>query len=294
MNPSLLEFFNFLLLALNFFYISDAAECDGCIILGSKTFDRVLNKFDLMLVKFDKYNPDKKKHAIFEQVYNDLSKEVGMENMIAAHVDISSKGEVKNADLVDRYGLHNEILENNLPAIFYLMKPKEGDAKAEGGGATYTPLRFKDTEDLFDEDNSHKKVSIFDADAIKRSIRTMTGIYFTLPGCLDDFDFLAIKFAGEFTNFKRRTIIAEAEAKFKLIPETETDKRAIAQEYINWMRLALEDGEFPGGKILRELNTPGSLTKEQEQKKRQTLNILDAFTLAGLFQMVEAPEHDEL
>jgi len=38
----------------------------------------------------------------------------------------------------------------------------------------------------------------------------------------------------------------------------------------------------------------GALTEEEKQNKRNALNIFDAFHLAGRFQMVEAPEHDEL
>merc|ERR1712077_94403 len=73
--------------------ISESAECNGCVVLDSKTFDRVLNKFDVMLVKFDKHDPDVQKQAVFDQIYNDLSKEYGMEDMMTAHVDIVKNGE---------------------------------------------------------------------------------------------------------------------------------------------------------------------------------------------------------
>ena len=88
MNKVLEISFCLVILALSSFHISNATECNGCVILDSKTFEKVLAKFDLMLVKFDKYSPDLIKHAAFEKVATDLSKEVGMEDMIAAHVDI--------------------------------------------------------------------------------------------------------------------------------------------------------------------------------------------------------------
>ena len=251
-----------------------------------------------MVVKFDKYNPDKMKHASFEQVYNDLSKEIGMENMITAHVDILNNGMVKNNELVDKYNLHSEIFEENLPAIFTFIRHKEGEDKE--GDATHWNVRFRDTE-MVEDGKELKNVSTFGADAIKRSIRLHTGIYFTLPGCLDNFDFLAIKFAGEFTKFKQESIIAEAEAELAKIPEDETTKISIAKEYIEWMRKAMESGEQTANfvyqettKILLELNKPGSLNDSEKQNKRNALNIFDAFHLAGRFQMVEAPEHDEL
>jgi len=240
MNNSLLLVCKFAILWLNVFYFAEAADCNGCIILDSKTFDRVLNKFDVMIVKFDKYNPDKIKHASFEKVYNDLSKEIGMENMMAAHVDILNNGMVKNNELVNKYNLHSDIFEEKLPAIFIFTRHKEGEEKE--GDATHWNVRFRDTE-VVDDGKAAKNVSTFGTDAIKRSVRLHTGIYFTLPGCLDNFDFLAIKFAGEFTKFKQGSIIAEAEAELAKIPEDEAIKRTIAQDYIEWMRKAMESGE---------------------------------------------------
>jgi len=273
---------------LNIFYITDAAECNGCIILDAKTFDRVLSKFDVMVVKFDKHNPDQKKHESFEKIYSDLSSEIGMENLMTAHVDVLNNGMVKNNELIDKYNLHSDIFdEKKLPAIFTFIRYKEGENK--DGNESHWKARFDNTP------------SIFDTDAIKRHIRQVTAIYFTLPGCLDNFDFLAIKFAGEFTKFKQGSIVSEAEVQLSKIPESDTTKRSIAKEYIKWMRNAMESGDNTAAylhqeteKILSELNKPGSLTEEEKQNKRNALNIFDAFHLAGRFQMVEAPEHDEL
>ena len=115
------------------------------------------------------------------------------------------------------------------------------------------------------------------------------------------FFFETICFQWELTKFKQGSVISEAEVELSKIPESDTTKRSIAKEYIKWMRNAMESGDgtadyvYQESKtILSKLNNPGSLTEEEKQKLRNALNIFDAFHLAGRFQMVEAPEHDEL
>jgi len=280
MNMVLEISFCLVIFALSSFHISNATECNGCIILESKTFEKVLAKFDLMLVKFDKYSPDLIKHAAFEKVATDLSKEVGMEDMIAAHVDILNNDGMRNTELVTKYNLKTAIpmIYNALPVLVVFMKIKEEDKKSSN--ETHSHSIIADSQN-------------FDADSLKRAIRAHTGIYFTLPGCIDNFDFLALKFAGETTKFKKQSVISEAETQLSQIPEAESNKVAIAKEYISWMKKAIESGKdtetFTDSTIHEIMGS-----KQNEALKSQALNILDAFNLAGKFQMVEAPEHDEL
>jgi len=265
------------ILVLSSFHISYAAECNGCAILDSKTFSKVLSKFDLMIVKFDKYNPDPTKHAAFEQVFTDLSKEIGMENLMAAHVDVINNGEIKNTELVNKYQLQTEIFEESLPAIFAFMKNKGEDKKQDNETHSYSMLTKSE----------------FDADSLKRAIRAYTGVYFTLPGCLDNFDFLALKFAGEVTKFKQQSVISEAETQLSQIPQAETEKITIAKEYITWMKKAMESGKDIHS-FTEDTFEEFKQSELEKEKQNQAMNILDAFSLAGRFQMVEAPEHDEL
>ena len=279
--------------------ISESAECNGCVVLDSKTFDRVLNKFDVMLVKFDKHDPDVQKQAVFDQIYNDLSKEYGMEDMMTAHVDIVKNGEARNQELASKYGLENELLDDkSLPAIFLFFRKKNEE------NATHEHFRLKDHKDIsvgVEGDQKGINLESLEVDMFKRQIRILTGIYFTLPGCLDDFDFIAIKFAGEFTKFKKESILAEAKAKLIKLSADETIKREIGQAYIEWMVKANDSGEDTNRFIAQEMtnifekiNKPNEMSEEQAKKLNQALNILDSFQLAGRFQMVEAPEHDEL
>ena len=277
MNNLLRVLFCLAIFSLSLLNVTNAAECNGCVILDSKTFDKVLSKFDIMLVKFDKYNPDSKKHAAFEQVATDLSKEVGMENMIAAHVDIFNNGEIKNTDLVTKYNLQAAVFDESLPVLAAFMKNKEGEKGPENETHSHSFIEMSET---------------FDSDALKRAIRSNTGIYFVLPGCIDTFDFLAVKFAGGSSKQQGKAISA-AEKALSQIHEGESENIAIAKEYISYMKKAQEFGADVDS-IAEFIQQEVTKSEKKEEKMNQALNILDAFTLAGKFQMVEVPDHDEL
>ena len=288
-----------LFLVLSLFYVANAAECNGCLVLDFTSFDKALNKFDVMVVKFDKHNPDQTKHAIFEQVYKDLKDLIGMENMTFAHIDIIDDGMVKNQELVDRYELQSHIFEETLPTISIFIRYQ--NATNEPENATHYRRQYQDWEQIHYGEEGWKNVTNFNADSLKRSIRELTGIYFTLPGCVDHFDFFAVRFAAEFTNFKKEEIIAEAEEMLLEIPEEESIMRHDANLYIEWMKNAVKSGENTDAflyeetrKIYIELNNPEGPELVQEKEMRQALNIIDAFKLAARFKMVEAPQHDEL
>jgi len=275
MNKLLLVLFCLALLTLSLFDTSNAA---GIQKLDSKTFDGALSKADIMLVKFDQHNPDPKMHAAFEKVVSDLSKEIGMENMTAAHVEVIKDGEITNSELVSKYNIQKLIFDESLPVIASFTRNKEGDKYPEG--ETHSPSIIIS--------------KMFDVDLLRRGIRSNTGIYFTLPGCMDTFDFLAVQFAQASSAFKQGKIISEAEVKLSQIPEAESENIAIAKEYISYMKKAVDSGktndelnEFIQQEIEKSAQKDG-------QASNQVLNILDAFTLGGKFQMVEVPDHDEL
>jgi len=275
MNKLLLVLFRLALLTLSLFDTSNAA---GIQKLDSKTFDGALSKADIMLVKFDQHNPDPKMHAAFEKVVSDLSKEIGMENMTAAHVEVIKDGEITNSELVSKYNIQQLIFDESLPVIASFTRNKEGNKYPEG--ETHSPSIIIS--------------KMFDVDLLRRVIRSNTGIYFTLPGCMDTFDFLAVQFAQASSAFKQGKIISEAEVKLSQIPEAESENIAIAKEYISYMKKAVDSGktndelnEFIQQEIEKSAQKDG-------QASNQVLNILDAFTLGGKFQMVEVPDHDEL
>lgn len=279
--------------------MSNAAECNGCLTLGSKTFDKTLSKYDVMVVKFDKHNPDQTKHAIFEQVYNDLKDLKGMENMTFAHVDVLEYG-IKNQELVNRYELQNHIFADTLPTISIFIRHKNVTNTPEN--ETHDRVQYRVWRSISDGE-VRKNVSDFNTDSLKKQIRQSTGIYFTLSGCVDDFDFFAVRFANEFTtNLQKEKIIAEAEKKLSEIPEDESKTRYDANCYIEWMKKAMESGDDTqhylwnmNQNIYLELNKSEGVSEIQEIYMRQALNILDAFIyLAGRYHMVEAPEHEEL
>merc|ERR1712136_187574 len=268
MNKLLLVLFCLTLLTLSLFDTSNAA---GIQKLDSKTFDGALSKADIMLVKFDQNNPDPKMHAAFEKVVSELSKEIGMENMTAAHVEVIKDGEITNSELVSKYNIKKLIYDESLPVIASFTRNKEGDKYPEG--ETHSPSIIIS--------------KMFDVDLLRRGIRSNTGIYFTLPGCIDTFDFLAVQFAQASSAFKQGKIIPEAEVKLSQIPEAESENIAIAKEYISYMKKAVDSGktndelnEFIQQEIEKSAQKDG-------QASNQVLNILDALPSAGSFKWLK-------
>ena len=270
------------------FKFTDATESNGFLIIDSNTFEKVINKFDTTLVKFDSNYPSKEKHEAFVQVAKDLANVDGLEDMIAAHVDIEKKGMILNQDLVTKYELQDAIFQEKLPNIFLFVKNKDTAAPTNESHHIY---KF--------EEQTRQNTDDFSPDAIKNFIRQKSGIYFALSGCIDEFDFIAMKFMNEFTKFKKESVIAEAETEIIKIPEEEAQKKADAELYVELMKQAVDADESKVF-LTQEMEKSNeeladeTLTDAQKKKTRQILNILESFQLASRYKMVEAPVKDEL
>lgn len=269
------------------FGFATAADCNGCIILDADTFDKVIDKFSIVLVKFDSNLPNGVKHGIFENVAKDLSSIEGMEDMIAAHIDVEKNGMIKNQELVSRFEIQDHIFQETLPSIFVLVKKENNDDSNE----SHKKHQFQEKD--------HFNITDFSVDTIKSFIREKTGIYLPLSGCIDEFDVLAMNFMNEFTNFKKGSVIAEAEAKILKIPKEDIEMKAHAELYVKVMTEAVAGGESNVylykelQKLKNEINEE-TLGDEEGKEKRHRLNILESFKLAGIFKMELAPEKDEL
>merc|ERR1712136_729298 len=176
MNKLLLVLFCLALWTLSLFDTSNAA---GIQKLDSKTFDGALSKADIMLAKFDQNNPDPKMHAAFEKVVSELSKEIGMENMTAAHVEVIKDGEITNSELVSKYNIKKLIYDESLPVIASFTRNKEGDKYPEGE-FVQTPeyiLHFLDAWTLliFLPYNLHKHPQLLNKgkSSLKQNLKTL-------------------------------------------------------------------------------------------------------------------------
>lgn len=181
------------LLHLYFFFFAKtvfaATGITGSVELDELSFDKIVNKFDVALVKFDVAFPYGDKHEAFVALAKE-SKNV--EELLVAEVGVKDYGEKDNEPLALKYG----VTKDNFPAVRLFVKGKS------------EPI-------VFDESNG------FTSDELRRFIRENTGLYLSLPGCVKSLDMLAIKFMTETKdeNIERKKVLKETEDEIKNLSE---------------------------------------------------------------------------
>lgn len=155
---------------------SKSGACKGCITLGDLTFDKVVPKFEAVLVKFDTAYPYGDKHETFSKFAEDT---VRTKDLLFADIGIKDYGEKDNENLAKRYG----ITKDDYPAVRLFKRDIN------------KPVDFpKNTE--------------FTLDNLRSFVRDNTDIYIGLPGCLEKFD----KLASEFLSAKnKKKVLGDAE-----------------------------------------------------------------------------------
>ncbi|XP_025409286.1 endoplasmic reticulum resident protein 29 [Sipha flava] len=223
-----------------------ATQSKGVVSLDSLTFDKVLSKFKVSIVKFDVAYPYGDKHEEFVKLGSGYQ---SVDDLLVAEVPIKDYGDKDNEDLAIRYGL----TKNDFPVVklFVTGQPE--------------PYTYND------EDFSREKLQTF----VVKHCKSI--LYIGLPGTLEKFDGLAAAFAKENVVDKRKEILLRAE---KLWDETEgKQKQKSAEVYVKTMRKALEKGdEFFHSETVR-INSilKGSMTKEKKADLVVRLNILESF-----------------
>merc|ERR1712126_389057 len=97
-----------------YFYLScqlvSGQVLEGLVQLDKQSFDKILNKFDYSLVKFDVGYPTGEKH----KSYGSLAVEVsGLSDVFVGEVRIKDYGDKANQDLAERFGVSQD--KKNLP-----------------------------------------------------------------------------------------------------------------------------------------------------------------------------------
>lgn len=87
--------------------------CPACVQLSDYTFDKILNKFPVTMVKFDVAFPYGDKHEAFAAVAKDM---VNLDDALAAEVPVKDYGEKDNEELAKRY--YSFILITNTAFVF--------------------------------------------------------------------------------------------------------------------------------------------------------------------------------
>ena len=110
-----------------------AATCVGCLSLDPLTFNKVVTKFESVLVKFDvafAYGQDHEAFSAFAaEIQNSTLTPFSTKELIIASVGIKDYGDKENADLGKRYGITGDVF----PVI-----------KLFNGGSLKNPVDFKE------------------------------------------------------------------------------------------------------------------------------------------------------
>lgn len=163
-------------------YTYQAAAPSGSVDLNELSFDKITGKFKASLVKFDVAYPYGDKHDTFVQLATDAK---DISDLLIAEVGVKDYGEKENEELAKKYGA----TKDNFPVVKLFLKGKD------------EPMTFDDKNG-------------FTSENLRLFVRENTGIYLSLPGCVRDFDILAIKFM-ESKKSDRKAIFREVEDKLK-------------------------------------------------------------------------------
>ncbi|XP_050502485.1 protein windbeutel [Diabrotica virgifera virgifera] len=226
-------------------FSSVSEGCKGCVNLDEYNFDKIVSRFEAVLVKFDVNYPYGDKHDVFNTLATEI---VDSKNLILGQVAIKDYGEKENEEFAKKFGIQSK---EDLPALRLFVQGED------------EPFAF------------HKNM-LWNNENLKKFIVDHTNIYLGLPGCLETFDKLANKFSK--ANDKD-SVLKEAE---KAVAKLDTDReRDIAKTYIKFMKKTIEAGDTFINQEQKRLNKIVSEGKVNEKKKRELsnrLNILKSFS----------------
>ncbi|XP_071447870.1 endoplasmic reticulum resident protein 29 [Hetaerina americana] len=227
--------------------ISEAINCKGCIPLDSYTFDKVISKFKASVIKFDVAYPYGPKHDEYAKVSEAA---FTIPDLLVGEVGVKDYGDQENSDLAERYKVSKE----DFPVIKLFVEGKKDPY-------TYSP----DTSEEFTADN------------IKKFIRSTSGLYIGLPGCLENFDRLVTNFLSETDEKAQRKLLRDAEDLWDKAKGRSEQKAA--ETYVKLIRKVLEKGKgFVDGEIKRvEGIIKGKVNKEKKEEMQNRINILQSF-----------------
>lgn len=244
---------------------SATAVCPGCVSIDEYSFEKVLPRFDVTLLKFDDSYPYGDKHNTFTKVAADITDN---SNIILGQVGIKYYGEKDNSEFAKKFGINSK---DDLPSLRLFVQGE-------------------------DEPFVYSKNMPWTETDIKKFIRDHTNIYLGLPGCLETFDKLAMKFTS---SSDKEAILEETEqeaAKLKgdvsskcFVPTVNYNFRFVtdvtiffqkekntAKIYIKLMKKVIESGasfvKQENKRLTKILD--GKVNEKKKQELQQRLNIL--------------------
>ncbi|XP_024939869.1 endoplasmic reticulum resident protein 29 [Cephus cinctus] len=225
---------------------ANAESCKGCVPLDSFSFDKVIPKFKAVVVKFDVAFPYGDKHDEFRKIAADTK---DSQDLLVAEVGVKDFGNKDNSDLAQKY----DINKDDYPAIRLFV---------QGRSEPYKFVAEKDED--------------FTADNIKRFIRSHSGVYLGLPGCVEQLDRLAKEYQSA-NESERKKILERA----KIFEDTlSEEQRTAAKVYVKLMERIMERGDvFVQTEQTRlEGLLKGKLSNDKKRVMEERRNILQSFT----------------
>ena len=145
---------------------------EGLVQLDKKSFDKILNKFDYSLVKFDVGYPTGEKHKSFGslavEVIESLSSNwfliflvqvAGISDVFVGEVRIKDYGDKANQDLAERFSISQD--KKNLPETVLF--------KNQGDGTLSEMVRYGGD---------------YSIDNLRTFLSSKTGVYIKCDGCI--------------------------------------------------------------------------------------------------------------
>ncbi|VEN62140.1 unnamed protein product [Callosobruchus maculatus] len=234
-----------LLLAIFVTVFSSTEACKGCVNIDEFNFDKIVPKFEAVLVKLDAAYPYGDKHQVFTNLAEEI---VDVKPLLLAQVGVKDYGDKENVDFAAKYGIKDK---NDLPALRLFVQGED------------EPFVFE-------------KHMPWNEENLKKFIRDHTNIYLGLPGCLEAFDKLAEKFME---SKDKKTIYKEAEMEAnKLKNERE---KTTAKTYLKFMeKVQNTSSTFVTLEIkrLEKIINEGKVSQKKKDEISRKLNILKSFS----------------
>ena len=251
--------------------ITSAINCKGCTPLDTLSFDKLLSKFKVSVVKFDVAYPYGDKHDEFAKFSTSAAELEDLfvgkttfvhllihsslnvfSNCYLGEVGIKDYGDKDNADLADRFN----VIKEDYPVVILFVHDNKG-------GKIHNH-RFAGED--FSEDN------------LKSFVRQKSGLYLPLPGCLEEFDNLAdALMTAQDAGSKGRIIVEAEKASDKL--RDDKFKKGKADIYIKVMHKVVSEGEaFISKEVDRVKKVlEGKVSEGKKKELEHRINILKSF-----------------
>ncbi|CAH0713681.1 unnamed protein product, partial [Brenthis ino] len=223
-----------------------STSTSGSLELDEFTFDKVVNKFETVVVKFDVAYPYGDQHDAFLTVAKETKDN---DNLLFAEVGVKDYGEKDNEALAARFGA----TKDNFPVVKLFIKG-EKDPITYDGPKTLT------------------------SDLLRQFIRDNSNVYLSLPGCIKELDELATKFMSS-DKENRKNVLQETKKYLEEIVSKDNKHSINGKTYLTIMEKILEKGDdfiqTETARVNKLLD--GKVSKEKKQILNFKVNILQSF-----------------